>query len=77
MARVRKILFLLIYLALTAFFGVAFYDRFYRHIDCFNDLGRCYESETATVYTTGGMAWGLFAGTFAALALLSLFRLRR
>lgn len=76
-ARHRKILFLLIYLGLTGFFLLAFYDRYYRHLDCFNDLGRCFEPETAIVYTDGGMAWGLFAATFAALSLLSLFRLRR
>lgn len=74
MARARKILFLIIYLALTAFFSFAFYDRYYRHIDCFNDDGRCYQSATATVYTTGGMVWGLFATAFAMLALMSLIR---
>lgn len=74
MARARKILFLLIYLSITAFFASAFYDRYYRHIDCFNDNGRCYEPATSTVYTTGGMVWGLFASVFAMLVLLSLIR---
>ena len=75
-ARARKALFLLIYLGLTAFFSFAFYVQYYRHLDCFNELGRCF-SEDGFVYTEGGMVWGIFAGVFAALSLLSLFRLLR
>lgn len=75
-ARHRKILFLLIYLALTGVFVFAFHDRFWRWRDCFNELGRCYDPEQAIVYTTSGFVWGVFAAVFACLSLLSLWRLR-
>jgi hypothetical protein len=64
-------------MGLTGFFAFAYHDRYWRHRDCFNELGRCYVSEETTVYTTSGFIWGFFALLFAALALLSLYRLLR
>ncbi len=71
----RRIIYLLIYLSLIAVFSFAFYDSYYRHLDCFNERGRCFDPETAIVYTEGGMVWGLLAAIFATLAALSLIRL--
>ncbi len=51
----------LFFFACAAFFAFAYYDRYYKWRDCFNDLGRCYDPETATVYVEqSGMVWGLF-----------------
>ncbi|ABD54568.1 hypothetical protein [Jannaschia sp. CCS1] len=76
-ARPRKILFLLIYLALTGVFSFAYYLQYYRHLDCFNELGRCYDPDIGFVYTESGMVWGVVAAVFASLAGLSVWRLRR
>ncbi len=44
---------------LATLLATAFYDRYWLHRDCFNDLGRCYESETGTVYVEqAGAVWG-------------------
>ncbi len=71
----RRVAYLVIYLALTASFSVAYYTRYHIHRDCFNERGRCYDPETAQVITTGALGWGLYAAIFAILALLSLIRL--
>ena len=45
----------------AAFFALAYYDRYHKWRDCFNDQGRCYDSETATVYLEqAGIVWALF-----------------
>jgi hypothetical protein len=44
-------------------FLLAFYDRFWRWRDCFNELGRCYDPATEQVYLEqAGLAWGSLAG---------------
>lgn len=46
-------------LGMATLLATAFYDRYWLHRDCFNDLGRCYESETGTVYVEqAGAIWG-------------------
>ncbi len=51
---------------LVALFGFAYYDRYFRWRDCFNDLGRCYDPQTGMVYVEqAGLVW-------MALALLCL-----
>ena len=45
----------------AAFFAFAYYDRYYKWRDCFNDQGRCFDAETATVYVEqAGVVWALF-----------------
>ena len=44
-------------LAASAFFFWAWYDRYLRWD--FNDLGRHYDADTQTVYTTSGFVWAL------------------
>jgi len=61
----------------SAFAGLFFYFYWLRYgawRDCFNELGRCYDDTTGTVYTTSGLVWFPVACIFAALALLSLYR---
>jgi LPXTG-motif cell wall-anchored protein len=59
-------------------FALAYYDRYWRWRDCFNELGRCYDPVSQDVYLEqAGLVWG----GFAAIALLSgialLWRRRR
>lgn len=43
----------------SALFGLAFYDRYWRWRDCFNELGRCYDPLSQDVYLEqAGIAWG-------------------
>ncbi len=72
--RTRRLVFAGVYAALTAFFSWVFYDRYYQWIDCFNDLGRCWVSEEGIVYTDSSVVWGLFAGVFFLLFVVSAAR---
>lgn len=39
-------------------FGFAWYDRYFLRRDCFNGLGRCYDSQTGMVYVEqAGLVW--------------------
>ncbi|HGG06075.1 MAG TPA: hypothetical protein ENK28_11505 [Aliiroseovarius sp.] len=60
----------------SVMFAFAFYDRYFRWRDCFNDLGRCFDSDTGLVYLEqAGMVWmGLFV--LALLGLVALVRLK-
>lgn len=54
-------------------FAFAFYDRYWLWRDCFNELGRCYDSATEQVYLEqAGVAWGSLTVicVFAAIFLL-------
>jgi hypothetical protein len=43
----------------AALFAAAFYDRYWRWRDCFNDLGRCYDPVSQDVYLEqAGIVWG-------------------
>lgn len=58
-------------LASSAFFFWAWYERYLRWD--FNELGRHYDADTQTVYTTSGFAWALpaFGCLLLAVALLA------
>jgi hypothetical protein len=53
-------------LAASAFFFLAWYERYLRWD--FNELGRHYDAQTQTVYTTSGFVWALPAHGFLLLA---------
>lgn len=56
----------------------AFYERFYRWRDCFNDVGRCYDPDgSGQVYTTAGQVWGWMALMFLAVAVAGVVMSRR
>jgi hypothetical protein len=60
---------LLIYALLAGAAGFMFYSRFYRWLDCFNELGRCYDPDgTGQVYTDAGHTWIYPAALFLVLA---------
>jgi hypothetical protein len=40
-------------------FTLAYYDRYWRWRDCFNELGRCYDPVSQDVYLEqAGLVWG-------------------
>jgi hypothetical protein len=51
-------------------FLLAYYDRYWKWRDCFNELGRCWDSATEQVYVEqAGMIWGGGAALFGLIAL--------
>jgi len=64
---IRLILALTLF-ALTGLFCIAYYDRFHKWRDCFNELGRCFDANTGNVMLEqAGIIWG----TLACLCLLA------
>lgn len=46
-------------LALSGLFWAAYYSRYFKSRDCFNELGRCYDPETGQVLLQqSGLVWG-------------------
>lgn len=42
----------------AAFFFYAYYSQYYKWRDCFNELGRCFDSDTGIVFVEqAGMIW--------------------
>ncbi len=65
-------------LAFGAVFALAFYDRYWLWRDCFNELGRCYDSASQEVYLEqAGIVWGTLAALAFSLGLLLLMMRRR
>lgn len=60
-----------------AIFGFAYYHQYFKWRDCFNDLGRCYDSDTATVYLEqSGIVWLSLALIAAAVGFFHIWRLK-
>ena len=65
-------------LAPAALFALAFHDRYWRHRDCFNELGRCWDPVEEQVYVEGaGMVWGGLTGLCLLVAAVLLLLSRR
>jgi hypothetical protein len=61
-----------------ALFALAWYDRYWRWRDCFNELGRCYDPVSQDVYLEqAGLVWGSFAAISLLAGLGLLLRHRR
>ena len=62
-------------------FAFAYYERYWRWRDCFNELGRCYDPESEQVFVEqAGLVWGAFTIACLLVFLLSvslMFRRRR
>ena len=58
-------------LGCALFFGWLFYERYWRWLDCFNDLGRCFDPESETVATDRNSMYGLASALALVLALLA------
>jgi len=53
-------------------FALAYYDRYWRWRDCFNELGRCYDSASEQVFLEqAGLVWGSLA--VISMLLMALF----
>jgi hypothetical protein len=59
------------WLCCALFFGWLFYDRYWRLLDCFNELGRCFDPESETVAKDSNFVYGLMAALALVLALLT------
>lgn len=67
----------LLLIALGALFALAWYDRYWRWRNCFNELGRCYDPVSQDVYLEqAGLVWGGLAA-ISFLAGVALLFLRR
>jgi hypothetical protein len=49
------------WLCCALFFGWMFYERYWRLLDCFNELGRCFDPTSDTVATDSNFVYGLMA----------------
>jgi hypothetical protein len=64
--------------ALGVLFAFAYYDRYWRWRDCFNELGRCYDPASQDVYLEqAGIVWGSFAAISLLAGIALLLRRRR
>lgn len=74
--RKKRLLHLGIYVTLFVVSVDAWYRRYFLWIDCFNELGRCYDPDgSKEVYTTSGQVWALPAAVFLALGVKNLYQL--
>jgi hypothetical protein len=75
---VRRAVRLIVALLLAAgaiLFGLAYYDRYWRWRDCFNELGRCYDPDSQQVFLEqAGLVWGTLAAVSLLLAALFAWR---
>lgn len=72
-----RALLALITAALAALSALAFYDRYWLWRDCFNELGRCWDSATEQVYLEqAGLVWGGLSGLFLLLTIALIWRRR-
>ncbi len=73
--RLRKAVFVVFSgLSALAFYGA--YASYIKRKDCFNELGRCFDSETGVVYLEqSGVAWLSLAVLASGVALYQLWRL--
>lgn len=64
-----------IFIFLGSLFLYLFYIRYYKWIECFNELERCYDPDgSQQVYTTGGLIWIIPATIFFLLTIKEYFR---
>jgi hypothetical protein len=65
-----------LWLILTLVCAMAFYERFWIWRDCFDELGRCYDSDAGVMTKASGPIWGILTVLFGALFLRSALILR-
>lgn len=68
---------MLLWLSLTGLSIFLFYENYWRWRDCFNELGRCYETDVGVMTDTAGPIWGSFTVIFGLLCLRALWKLLR
>ena len=62
---------------IATWFALAFHSRYWIWRDCFNEEGRCSDSEAGVMVEQAGLIGGGLFLIFAALALRALVKLRR
>lgn len=68
---------LIVSLGFAGVFGFAYHQQYFKWRACFNDLGRCYDSEAGVVYLEhSGMIWLSLAVIATAIGLYQVWRLR-
>jgi hypothetical protein len=65
-----------VWLGLALFCAFAFHDRYWRWRGCFNELGRCYDSDEGVMVEQAGLLWGGLALLFM-VGFLGSFRRRQ
>lgn len=74
---VRKVISL-VFLGLAAIFGFLFYVQYFKWRKCFNELGRCYDGETGTVYLEqSGQVWLSLAVLALGISLYQAVRMKQ
>ena len=64
-------------LVFAAIFGFAYHEQYFKWRNCFNDLGRCYDSDTSTVYLEqSGIVWLSLTLISAAVGIYQIWRLK-
>ena len=59
-------------------FCFAYYDSYFKWRSCFNELGRCFDSDTGVVHLEqSGVAWLTLAVLASSIALYQIWRLSR
>ncbi len=67
-----------IFSGLTVFFGWAYYIRYFKWRDCFNELGRCFDPDTGDVMLEqAGMIWGTAAALCFVIAAYQIRKIRK
>jgi hypothetical protein len=66
---------LMAYWLLCLLFSYAWYTQYYQWIDCFNELGRCFNPNDSVVYTDSSFVWVIPAAIFLGLSIITLFNL--
>ncbi len=74
---IRKLAFV-ISLGFSATFCFAYYALHFKWRTCYNELGRCFDSDTGAVYLEqSGIAWLFLAAVASSIAAYQLWRLTR
>jgi len=67
----------LVFLGLAAIFCFFFYVQHFKWRKCFNELGRCYDGETGTVYLEqSGQVWLLLTVLALGISLYQALRMK-
>ncbi|KPB00492.1 hypothetical protein [Ahrensia marina] len=74
---IRKFISLVSF-GLALVFGYLYYVTYFKHRDCFNALGRCFDDETGVVYSEqSGIIWLLLAALALGVSLYTAWLLRK
>jgi hypothetical protein len=71
MRRIAIAAIIIFLLGCALFVGWLFYERYWRWLDCFNELGRWFDPESETVATDSNFMYGLASALALVLAPLA------